>query len=216
MAESWISPPDLSISRPSLTTTGHLENAYWTLRGGDTRQPRRKNDGSMFGQSLKAAAKYVDESGADPYEYMRILFLSCDGAYPYPKAIAGVWAFAAYEESFAGGPSLGLKIFRAEGVEIAEMVFSRGMPLDEVVESGDFNPVTKVIWCSDDKLEEFVGRFGAVAANRVRWDRDLKSHILENHADRASRVFRTSVSVQPSGSPLEVGPSKATPRRGRD
>ena len=201
------------ITRPSGTTEHQLKVAYARLRGMSVSSAQLDRALSRSNAAIQRAAEFVEARGADPHEFMRILFLSSPGKYPYAMAVGSEWALSTYDEMFQGGPSMGLKKFLLEKDKLSAMVLSMGMPLADAICLDDFSSVSKVVHCSDESLPEMLREHGREAAERLKWDRDLKNHVLENYGPRSARAFQQTLAVEPPESPVEVGPRQAASRQ---
>jgi len=197
------------IVRPSGTTEHQLKTAYLRLRGVYGTDDLVNRIFNRAHEALRKAVEFVEARGADPHEFMRILFLSTPGRYPYITTVGSEWAFSTYDEMFQGGPSMGLRKFLLEKDKLSAMVLSLGMPLADAIRLNDFSPVSKVVHCSEECLQEMLREHGQEAAERLKWDRDLKNHVLENYGPRSARAFQQTLAVEPPESPVEVGPRQA-------
>jgi len=202
-------PIKFSISRPAASTAEHLKMAYGLLRSGSERKNFIPVNCKKTKNAIARASEFVESAKADPYEFMRALFLTCPGAYPYLASIGSEWAINSYHETYRDGPSMGLRKFILEKERLSMMVLSHGTPLDEAIRLSDFSALSKVIHCSEVDFPEVQASLGKVAAEKMKWDRDLKCHILKNYEFRSARAFQSTLAVEPPESPVEVGPSKA-------
>ena len=137
----------------------------------------------------REAAEQVISRGADPYPFVRALFvLWPNNSLPLPEVLASPRAVAAHEDWNGASGSEEIHRFRFHEGVLSDEVGKLNRDKDDVLsgQSWNFSPVFRIAHSSDGKLPEMIERYRAAAINQLSHDRPLLRYFLDRFPDRAA------------------------------